>query len=299
MLEQILANLRPMLKPPELNPFLRERFALAANFEELLRFAPRVPAAIDVDLENIPADPPPDKGHTLFDDDATRVFNTSVPLSGWLTAASSPLLNQDLQDRIIRTGWLRAHLAEDENAEAAFGNMLRARTPEIAPLYDAYATATSPNAKQFAAVYLMLKTPGLRPFLRAGLDREPAFTEPSAFRDNWWCGSEDTWGYRQQFEGKLEMATPPALSPADLAAAINEVKKVEAQGPAPGYFARVVSAWAQTHRDDPRAPEALHLSVRAARSSCEGSNPKSKEAFQTLHRLYPKSEWAKKTPYWY
>ena len=59
--------------------------------------------------------------------------------------------------------------------------------------------------------------------------------------------------------------------------------------------------WAKEAPDDPRVPEALHLAVRTTRYGCvDGETTSfSKAAFQLLHRRYPKSEWAKKTKYWF
>ena len=72
-------------------------------------------------------------------------------------------------------------------------------------------------------------------------------------------------------------------------------------GAAPNYFARLVIDWVQKHQDDQRVPEALALAVRATRYGCtdEQSSGFSQQAFQLLHRHYPDSSWAKKTPYWY
>jgi len=52
---------------------------------------------------------------------------------------------------------------------------------------------------------------------------------------------------------------------------------------------------------DPRVPEALHLAVRSTRYGCTDDNTTkfSKQAFQLLHKNYPKSEWAAKTKYWF
>ncbi|MBM3813703.1 MAG: hypothetical protein FJW20_18920 [Acidimicrobiia bacterium] len=52
---------------------------------------------------------------------------------------------------------------------------------------------------------------------------------------------------------------------------------------------------------DPRAPEALHRTVYATRYGCPDTHNGeiSQSAFQLLHRHWPNSEWAKKTPYWY
>jgi hypothetical protein len=61
--------------------------------------------------------------------------------------------------------------------------------------------------------------------------------------------------------------------------------------------------WADTHRDDADVPRALSRLVRATRFACGrgvGAFAEvSRGAFERLHRRYPKSEWATKTPYWY
>ena len=76
---------------------------------------------------------------------------------------------------------------------------------------------------------------------------------------------------------------------------------MESYGSAPLYLPRIVIEWAKKHPDDTRVPEALHLAVRATRYGCDDvvKNPYSHEAFNLLHHNYPKSEWAKKTPFWF
>ncbi len=62
-----------------------------------------------------------------------------------------------------------------------------------------------------------------------------------------------------------------------------------------------VLAWAKASPDDQRIPEALHYVVRATRYGCgdDKTSSYSKQAFQLLHSRYPKSEWTKRTPYFY
>ena len=62
-----------------------------------------------------------------------------------------------------------------------------------------------------------------------------------------------------------------------------------------------VLAWAKRTPDDPRMPEALHLAVRSTRYGCTNAKTTqfSKQAFQLLHKQYPKSPWAQQTKYWY
>jgi hypothetical protein len=45
----------------------------------------------------------------------------------------------------------------------------------------------------------------------------------------------------------------------------------------------------------------LHLAVRSTRYGCanDQTGAMSKQAYDLLHRKYPKSEWAQKTKYWF
>jgi len=70
---------------------------------------------------------------------------------------------------------------------------------------------------------------------------------------------------------------------------------------APNYLGDIVTRWARKNPNDARAPEALHLVVKATRFGCTNQESwrYSREAFQLLHRSYPASLWARQTPYWY
>lgn len=53
---------------------------------------------------------------------------------------------------------------------------------------------------------------------------------------------------------------------------------------------------------DERLPETLHLAVRSTRYGCRrdgGHGAYSRTAFRKLHDAYPKSEWTRRTPYWF
>jgi len=78
-----------------------------------------------------------------------------------------------------------------------------------------------------------------------------------------------------------------------------EWKRLSETPPAPEYLAGQTVEWVRNNPNDPRAPEALHLAVRAVRYGCGATKGASKEAFQLLHEKYPNSEWARKTRYWY
>jgi hypothetical protein len=81
-----------------------------------------------------------------------------------------------------------------------------------------------------------------------------------------------------------------------------ELQQMKAEAPSGSdYLAAHTLAWARSHPDDPRVPEALHIVVQLGRRGCgipAGANY-GRTAFQLLHARYPGSDWAKKTKYWY
>jgi len=80
-----------------------------------------------------------------------------------------------------------------------------------------------------------------------------------------------------------------------------EWEKLSSLGTAPNYLCHQVIEWAQRNPEDPRVPEALHLAVKSTRYGCTDPDTSqlSKTVFQLLHKRYSRSNWARKTKYWY
>ena len=57
-------------------------------------------------------------------------------------------------------------------------------------------------------------------------------------------------------------------------------------------------AYARAHPRDPRSPETLYRLIRVARWG-GNHNHLGRRAFQLLHRRYPDSDWARRSPYYY
>lgn len=91
------------------------------------------------------------------------------------------------------------------------------------------------------------------------------------------------------------------LTPEEQKQAVSEREKLDALPAAPDWLSAQTLAFAQAHPDDPRIPAALYLVVRASRYGCsdDKTGDFSKRAFDLLHRRFPNSEWAKRTPFWY
>jgi hypothetical protein len=133
-----------------------------------------------------------------------------------------------------------------------------------------------------AALALLLADPESRPY--AALD--------PPFAIAWWCAPPEP----------LEEGRDPAfLSPAERAAADDEVARLESVPPAATWFTREALAFARAEPDDPRSPEFLSRAVRATREGCGDGETRalSKAAFDLLHRRYPKTSWARQTKYWF
>jgi hypothetical protein len=176
-----------------------------------------------------------------------------------------------------------------------------------------YDRADSAQARRFALVFMVMQFPEMEPFVNA-LGMSPMFS-PGISSGSWWCydlgADQEHRSYQSAFwsnalgtQSKPKVALPPApswLTPAEREAGEREWRKLSAIGAAPLYFAPAVLDWAKAHPDDPRVPEALHYFVRSTRFGCVDNSigRYSRKAFDLLHRKYPKSEWTKKTPYWF
>jgi len=101
---------------------------------------------------------------------------------------------------------------------------------------------------------------------------------------------------------KLPASTPAFLNKSQREAGAKEWKALT-QAPLWGatYLTRRTLDWAQKHPDDVRVPEALHRTILAGRyRSTDAQTAKyEKQAFDLLHRRYPKSPWTARTRYWY
>lgn len=88
-----------------------------------------------------------------------------------------------------------------------------------------------------------------------------------------------------------------------------ELEQLSAVASGPRRLGEAAVAWAEDSNPitrwlglDRALPETLHLAVRSTRYGCRiagGHGAYSRAAFAALHRIYPKSEWTARTPYWF
>ena len=320
LLDELLKNYRSRFDESSLNLLTSQRMSLARSLAEFLTFAPRVPAGFswNDDGREIPADASELseesrglQGKVLFDVDAANVLNQRLPLSLLKEAARSNALPEHLRRDLAQAAWLRAVLLGDNKTAEELVPTLKTLVPEFSSFLDDFAVTTQPDAKKFSAIYAWLRFPGLEPVIDVGIGRRIPLGQQDTYRDNWWCGSafptapvgpsDEEKNLPQAFTAPQQEQAPAFLTDAQRTAAAREHSALIALGAAPNYLCQQVVQWVTKNPNDPRAAEALHLAVNTTRHGCtdKATGRWSKAAFDLLHRKYPNSIWARKTPYWF
>jgi hypothetical protein len=316
LLDQTLKSERAQFDASSLNLLIGRRMLLANSLAEFLTDATRVPAAlswndngreIPADDEALSTESKAQKGKPFFDVDAAHALNEQIPLSLLKEAAGSNTLPPGPRRDLAQAAWLRAALLGDIKTAEELVPVLSGLVPEISELLNNYRSTVPPDEKKFAAIYAWLKAPGLEPVVDVGVGRETPLHQQDSYRDNWWCSSSFKSAIGEEnrevveFTATSNAAPPGFLTPAEVEHGAKEWSALNALGAAPNYITRQVIQWANSHPQDPRLPEALHLAVKTTRFGCtdKDSSRWSKAAFDLLHRKYPTSPWTKKTPYWF
>jgi hypothetical protein len=304
-LDRILARDRKNLTPSALNLLLGQRMGLSQNLEEFLQNAQRVPTGIsdNNDGREIPDEPDketPAETQHFFDWDAANVFNRSMPVATIGEAARSRTLAQNLHGDVLQAAFMRAALIDDRATANQAATALWSLYPELKDYLAAYQRATTPDARRFAAAYLALKFPGLRPYVTVGVSRTSKLEEIDSFRDNWWCGDPPST-YVQDEGARTEPVTVPLFLKNSQTIAAREAAAIHALGTGPNYLAQTAINFGTKNPADARVAEALHLAVKSTRYGCTDKETGrwSKAAFDLLHRRYPNTTWAKETKYWF
>ena len=282
------------------NLILAERLKLAGDWTEFLRFAPRNP---EPGIENYDgyeqeADKPPAPVTPLLDADSTGLLDRQVPLSLWLDASTNKTLPDHLQLAVAQAGWVRAVLLSRNAEGRAFMERVVKLQPKSADVARDFLSAATPEQARFAAVFLILRSPRLRPSLYSGVANTADLTKVDRSGSGLW-GFSATCASGARSEQPAEAAFLVAAQRQENDA---EQKQLTAAAPVGAtYLANETVQWARQHPDDARIPEALHLVVQTGRRGCRDDRTAtlSRRAFNLLHQRYEKSEWAAKTKYWY
>lgn len=310
--EQALAN--PDLDRNQVNQLRAQLARLAGDWESYLRWA--LMRALDLPwsddfVRQLPAHfPRVTRDDSLLDAEASALVNAYLGPDKLLSALELQEASPYLRSRLAISGWLQALLLEDFALARRFVPALSALLPALADDFARFAQAEDPR---FEAAWIALNHPGFSPFLSAGVGRvqelsrgeewipRPALDSvalPLAF-ENWWCpdASLAEWRPAPAQRGELEtLLAGLAADDPQRARRLNRLGDVSVAA----AFGPWITAQAGQRLDDPRLPQALHRVVFATRYACMGGpGAVSQAAFSLLHRHFPNSEWAQRTPYWY
>jgi hypothetical protein len=308
------------MPPSAANLFQQRRARLAATFAAFLKEAQIKPVGTigEGNGGGETTDVPTEAGGVYFDVYGAEVLNKRTALTRLEEAVKTGALTPELRRKVALAAWTRAVLLGGAAHADALSSIVSEAEPSLAGDMKRYREASA-DAKQFEAVWILLRHPGMRPYVTPGLDSRPDKPEErDPFRDNWWCGDvgahaaaekhlqepdcpTSATGDCPETDPDPEFPFPAWASEADRAASRAEWERLRKVGTAPKYLGDLTLAWVRAHADDPRAPEALAQVVTATHYGCatKETTAVSKAAFALLHERYPRSEWAKRTKYWY
>ncbi|HSI48283.1 MAG TPA: hypothetical protein VLA61_08445 [Ideonella sp.] len=220
-----------------------------------------------------------------------------LPLAMLMAIRQAPELATERQ-RLTEVIWTRAVLLGQWAVADSLVDELARPRGTTQELWRRFKAASTPADKRDAATVIWVNTPELHPGLN--------LPDPQAYGE---CNSVG-WSLPQQGDGS-EAAPGPApafLSTAERAQAAEQLRQLRTLKDRNPALAPALLAWAKAHRDDPEAPKALHFFIASTRKECRRYDPAHpdapppahpREAFELLHKLWPKSEWAKQTKYYY
>ncbi|MFI3188176.1 hypothetical protein BCS42_02265 [Crenothrix sp. D3] len=310
-LDAILNDASVAMNASATNQLLSERLLLAQDLAEFVKFSQRHAAAFAYDemenqLVDITASPKageedynknerPWAKRVLFDTDATRIMDTSMPLSLLKQIALHPDLPAYLRSRVVLSAWVRAVILDDDASAQALAPEVAQLIPELKSDMASYSKAKDAKARSYEAVWTLLKNPATRPLVDSGTGRRSAFNEIDNYRDNWWCNTLNP-------DNTVATPVPLFLTKEQQAQATAEnasIAKIAASGS--NFLAAKTTEWATFSPKEKRLPEALALAVKSTRYGCQNcdTGKVSKAAFDLLKDRFGSSEWKKKTPYWF
>lgn len=267
-------------------------------------FARRLPP----DLNRISTETP------LLAPEGARLLNRYFTPGMILEVIDTAGLGIYLRGRMAIAGWTRAMLEDDIDSALRLSPHIRRNVPS---LEDELAVFEAASDRHFEAARIIFEYPAFSPWMRSGAGRVQPYRvrlDDGTFREarpipdyvadglrglNWWCaGFESTIGRLRVSEHELRHSRFGHYSEPELESikALVELQRTSATT----SFGPHVIRYAKEHLDDPRIPRTLHRLVFATHHACyRAPSEISQAAYALLHKHFPESEWAEKTPYWY
>ncbi len=318
-IEAILAK-PDVLPPSAVNQFKALGLKLARNLDEYLKYALRFPVALDGDVypdqfnnpytQKVAAGPldvfQSRAAGALFDEDSATVIDRWLPLSMLNEIARSPILPAPLRAGVAISVWVRSILLGDQATARGLAPIVSGLTPALKPGFDAWLAAKPGDGERFEAALIILRNPGMRPYVQSGLGRLASVDKMDPFRDNWWPAIIPPVQPTPTDSTGVPVRPTPALKyPSFLP--VDERKSADREWTAwsaldgSEFLCREALKRADASPADARVPEALSRCIGAVHfsPSSERCDALAESAFNLLHRRYPTSAWAQRNKFWY
>jgi hypothetical protein len=281
------AALKGKLSPATRNLFREERFAVATSVRDAGAYLLR--ANIDMAGAEAPAE-------DQLNDDAIAWFKRGLATADMLELARVESLPQPLRARIAGAAWIRAALLDQPETGRAAADLLARLVPATGEMATRYARAATPAERRHVALVAAVAF-GLAAELNMDAPPVTRVAAGDATASAWCSFKPEQYGVPTEFVWRLP--APPELG--DTAARRTELGRLEQMKTATGTLGDDVMQWAETHPADPELPWLLHVVVMSTRGGCLDDDAKalSRKAHALLHKRWPKSEWARATPYFY
>jgi hypothetical protein len=299
------------LSPGTRNLLHQERFAVATSVADAAHYLLRTNVDYAKSAARFAQPGAPVAGsarETMLDDDGLAWLNLGLPVSDLVALAREPALPAALRANIAGAAWMRAALLDNVQEGRAAGALLAQLAPVTAAAVARHAHAVSRVERRHIVL-----VESVRVELAAQLTMDARPLAPVKAEDataSAWCS------FKTRMDTSVpgvDLETVPAFAwrrppipdtggagqrPGELP---HELTQLGALKTATGVVGDDVLAWAASHPDDPQLPWLLHVVVLSTRGGCLDPDAKtlSRTAWGLLHKRYPNSEWAQKTPYFY
>jgi hypothetical protein len=282
------AALKGRLSPATRNLFREERFAVATSVRDAGAYLLRA----NVDM----AGDEPAPAEDMLNDDAIAWFKRGLATADMLELARVESLPQPLRARIAGAAWIRAALLDQPETGRAAADLLARLVPVVKEAATRYGRAATPAERRHVALVAAVAY-GLSADL--GMQAQPVTRgDAGEVTASAWCSFKPS-----QFDAPSgfvwRLPAMPELG--NTAARRAELGRLEKLKTATGTLGDDVLQWAETHPADPELPWLLHVVVMSTRGGCLDDDAKtlSRKAHALLHKRWPRSEWARATPYFY
>ncbi|WP_431258656.1 hypothetical protein ACQ86G_29960 [Roseateles chitinivorans] len=255
-----------------------------------------------------PYDFPPPKQRAL-DNDGVEVLLGRFGLSEWKAAVASTAVAPSIRAQLAFGLWWRAELTGRTELARGAATALAGLLPRAdgEALTGPYLGATTDAERRAALWRASVTRPGLSAAPISGMGSVDVVSglkagDPQEAAAGMWCQLDTNGGVADAKDAATRNPVPGAVSgwPTPEALA-QERAALRTVGSATGAYAKWVLA--ESRRPDRPAdlPWLLYVGIQSTKGGCvdKDNSAQSKAMFQTLHRLYPKSEWAKRSPYFY